>query len=849
LTRFVGREREVDALGQAVQRATEGHGQIVALVGEPGVGKSRLVWEFTRSHRTAKWLVLESGSVSYGKASAYRPVIDLLKTYFQIEDRDDVRRVREKVIGKLYTLDRALESSVPALLSLLDAPVDDQQWERLDPPQRRSRMLEACRLLLLRESRVQPLVVVFEDLHWIDNETQAFLDGLVESLPTAKILLLVNYRPEYHNHWTLKTYYTQIRVDPLSQDSAEELLTALLGPDPGMASLREILIARTDGNPFFLEESVRSLVETGALTGERGAYRLVTALTAVEVPATVQAILAARIDRLSPEDKHLLQAASVIGKDVPFTLLQAIVGIPETSLRTSLTNLQAAEFLYEASLFPDLEYTFKHALTHDVAYGSLLLERRKAVHAQILGSMERLYADRLAEQLERLAHHAMLGEVWSKAVGYARQAGEKAFSRSANRAAANYFEQSLLAARHLPATREVDEQTIDLHLSVRFCLVPLADFKRMLEHTRMALELSRRLDDRLRVAWSCAAMSIALSWLGPFDEALARAEETLAISRTIGNRLLDTGVYFYPGWPHSLVGNLPQALDALGRCADATLAGLLATPNWQRTGLPLANGLSAEYLYVFSQSFSAWCLAEMGRYDEALARGNKALEIAQIFNRTFLQATALVHFGGAHVMRGSLAEGLPLLERAHQLCKGAELPMAFVFLAVRLGQAYKLAGRIEEAVAMLEQGRDLAQSSSSNMVHPLILAHLAEAYDLAGNGQRASPLAHQALELARTGGIRGGEAWALYFVAQTCARQATPDPAQLCDLYTEAMELAQSLGMRPLVAHCHLALGERARKTGDRREAQEQLTVGAGLFREMGMQIWLEKTQSALQSL
>jgi tetratricopeptide (TPR) repeat protein len=341
-------------------------------------------------------------------------------------------------------------------------------------------------------------------------------------------------------------------------------------------------------------------------------------------------------------------------------------------------------------------------------------------------------------------------------------------------------------------------------------------------------------------------MSIALTWLGRFDEALAKAEDALTISRRLHDRLLNIGVYFYLGWPNSLVGNFPQALDALGRCAEATFAGLTATPNWQRTGLPLANGLSAEYLHVFSQSFAAWCLAETGRYDEGLAVGNKALEMAQTFNRTFLQATALVHFGGVHVLRGNVVEGLPLLERAHQLCKGAELPMAFVFLAVRLGQAYKLAGRITEAIAVLEQGRDVAESSSSHMVHPLILAHLADAYDLAGEGQRALPLSQQALKLARAGGIRGTEAWALYLLAQACTRQVA---AESRERYTEAMKLAEALGMRPLLAQCHLGLGELARNTGHPQEAQQHLNAGATMFREMKMQFWLAKAESALTAL
>ena len=316
LTRFVGRETEVEQLRQALGRAAAGHGQLVALVGEPGVGKSRLVWEVTHSHRTHGWLIVQAGSVSYGKATPYLPVIDLLKGYLKIQDQDDPRAVREKVTGKLLTLDEALKPTVPAFLALLDVPVDDAAWSALDPPQRRQRTLEAVKRLLLRESQVQPLLVVFEDLHWIDDETQAFLDSLVESLPTARMLLLVNYRPEYAHRWGSKTYYTQLRLDPLPPESAEALLDALLGSDPALRPLKHLLIERTEGNPFFLEESVRTLVETKVLAGERGAYRLAQALPSIQVPATVQAVLAARIDRLAAEEKRLLQAAAVIGKDV-----------------------------------------------------------------------------------------------------------------------------------------------------------------------------------------------------------------------------------------------------------------------------------------------------------------------------------------------------------------------------------------------------------------------------------------------------------------------------------------------------------------------------------------------------
>src|SRR5262245_5852028 len=459
LTRFVGRDVEMEHLQRTLDLAGGGHGQLVAVIGEPGVGKSRLFYEFIHSHRAQGWYVLESFSVSYGKATAHLPVIDLLKTYFQIADRDDARTIRAKVTGHVLTLDESLRDIVPALLALLDAPLPDSAFSALDPGQRRQRTLDALKRLLLRESQVRPLLVVFENLHWIDSETQAFLNSLVDSLPTARLLLLVNYRPEYHHAWGSRTYYTLLRLDPLPQESAAALLDALLGDDPSLEALRQLLIERTEGNPFFLEESVRSLVEMQVLVGERGAYRQVRALPAIQVPATVQAVLAARIDRLPHEEKRLLQTAAVVGTEVLYALLEAVADTPEADLRRRLNFLQSAEFLYETRLFPDLEYTFKHALTYQVAYESLLQERRRELHTRIMESLETLYADRIGEHVERLAHHAQRGEVWHKAVDYLQQAGTKAAARSAHVEAVSHLGTALELLARLPdAPRRVQQE-------------------------------------------------------------------------------------------------------------------------------------------------------------------------------------------------------------------------------------------------------------------------------------------------------------------------------------------------------------------------------------------------------
>ncbi|NIO03975.1 MAG: AAA family ATPase, partial [Proteobacteria bacterium] len=466
LTRFVGRETEIEALSQVLELAGAGHGQMVAAVGEAGVGKSRLVYEFVQSHRTQGWLVLESASVSYGKATPYFPVIDLLKRYVHVEDGDDPRTIRAKVTGQILTLDETLQETIPALLSLLDTLPDDSSFLALDPPQRRQLTLDALKRILLRESQVQPLLLVFEDLHWIDTETQALLDGLIESLPKARLLLLVNYRPEYQHSWGSKTYYTQLRLDPLPPESAEIFLQALLGDDSSLVPLKKLLIERTEGNAFFLEECVRTLIETQVLAGEPGGYCLTQDLPAIQVPATVQALLAARIDRLPPAEKSLLQTAAVIGNEVPLPLLQAIADMPEEELHHGLPHLQAAEFLYETSLFPHRVYTFKHALTQNVAYQSLLVSKRHQAHQRIAQVLEEQFAEIGMTQPELLAHHYTEAGCHKEAAGYWQRAGERASAHSAYVEAVAHLRKGLEVLQALPETAE----RVELELALQFDL-------------------------------------------------------------------------------------------------------------------------------------------------------------------------------------------------------------------------------------------------------------------------------------------------------------------------------------------------------------------------------------------
>jgi class 3 adenylate cyclase/tetratricopeptide (TPR) repeat protein len=831
LTRFVGRDAETEQIRRALALAHEDRGQLVAIVGEPGVGKSRLVYEFTHSHRTQDWLVLEAGSLSYGKATSYLPVIDLLRTYFKIDERETHREIREKVTGKLLTLDRALEPTLPALLALLDVPVEDPAWQALDPAQRRQRTLDAVKSLLLRESRNQPLLLVFEDLHWIDAETQALLDALVESLPTARLLLLVNYRPEYQHGWSSKTYYTQLRLDALPPESVGDLLQALLGNDPALEALKRLLLRR--GNPLFIEESIRTLVEAGALTGERGAYRLTRPIQAIEVPATVQAILAARIDRLPVDDKQLLQTASVIGKDVPFVLLHAVADAAEDALQRGLAHLQAAEFLYETRLFPEPEYTFKHALTHEVTYGTLLQERRKTLHVRIVGTIERFYPDRLTEHVERLAYHAVRGELWERAVTYLRQAGVKALARSANREAVSSFEQALTALGHLPETRQTLEQAIDLRFDLRTALFPLGEFARILGCLREAECLAKRLDDQRRLGQLSVYMCHNLWITGRPTEALAFGQNAQAIAESLGDVPLQvTGNLYFAVACHG-VGDYRQARELLLKVLRL-LEGDRIRERFGIAGFPA----------VMAHGYLTWVLADRGEFREGIAHGQEGLRLAETLEHPYSLAFGCWTLAYLQIIRGELGDAGRLLERGLALSREWNLTFFSALHAGALGYAYALSGRVAEGIPLLEQALSAMETMGYGGMQSLFLGYLGEVYVLADRPEDALELARRALTLAHQGGQRPHEAWALRLLGEATTRRDLPEQAD--GHYRDALALADELGMRPLVAHCHLGLGKLYRRTGDGAKAQEHLTTAATMYHAMGMSFWLEQAEAAL---
>ncbi len=827
LTRFVGREDERRRLREALEAARAGRGQLVAVTGEPGVGKSRLCWEFVHASETAAWRVLQSGGVSYGKATAFLPIARLLEAYFGIERGRAGAELRRHVTARMLSLDPALESAVPALLSLLDLPGDrNDGWEALDPPQRRARTLDAVRALLVRESQATPLVIVLEDLQWIDGETQATLERLVEDLPACRLLLLVTFRPEYQAPWAGREFYRRVDIDALPRERAEELLEGLVGTDASLRSIRTLLIERTEGNPFYLEESVRSVVESGSLVGTAAAYRLGKPVDGTVIAPSVRAVLAARIDRLGPASKRLLQAAAVIGKDVRLTWLEALAEEPQ-NVGMLMSDLLAAEFIDAVS---DVHYTFKHALTHDVAYGGILNDRKRLLHSRIVDVIEELERARLSEHADTLAYHAVNAQRWDKAIDHLRMAGARAYAAGAVGDCIDRYEQGLQLLPHLGAAPDDRRRAIDLHLDIYSPLFFLGQFARLAELSQQAQEWATALGDRSRLGRAAVRQAAAAGAHAEYPVAIAHAQRALDVAGDVGDAELRVAASHLLGVCHEAQGDYPTATRFLARVVDGPDAGLAR----QRLGLVLPP-------YIFDNGWMGTCLAYTGRFAEARAYSARAVQAAEQNDHPGAQTFAYALHATVLGQQGCFAEAREWAERAVEL---GEKHRVFAFLSVAYstrGWVYGWLGRYPHSIDDLDLGVSTHEAVGLRMHASTFHVRFAEGLLLAGQATRAAEVAARARAVSERSGERGSRAEALRVLGD--ASRVAGDARAAEDFYRLARDLASELGMRPVLAHSHAGLALLPQPA-----AREDYATAAALYREMAMPFWLERLNAALTS-
>jgi class 3 adenylate cyclase/tetratricopeptide (TPR) repeat protein len=854
LSGFVGRSTEIDIFSRVLQQASSGHGQIVALCGEPGMGKSRLVYEFTHSHLPPEWTVLEGTSASYGKATPYYPVIALLRRYFKVDEGESRESVRTKVQTHLLGLDAKLKDAIPPLLTLLDSLPDSESQEKtntsgdkkeleifelikkfdfLEPQQRRRLTLESLKRMFIRESLNGPVLLLLEDLHWIDSETQAFLDHLVESLPMTRLLLLVNHRPGYSHSWSDKSYYTQIRVDPLPEKGSEELLQFLLGDNEDLDPLKRLLIKRTDGNPFFIEESVRSLVETGFLLGDRGQYRPGLKIDSIRIPSTVQTALADRIDRLPTSEKHLLQMASAIGVIVPVTLLHAISGLLEDELYRHLATLRSSEFLYESNLFPDLEYTFKHALTNEVVYGAMLHDHQSLLHARIVNALEESVAEISHDHIEKLAHHAFRGELWEKAVVYSWQSGEKASQRSANQEAREFFQTGLKAMKHLPQTRANLQRAIDLRLELRNPLYFLSEFDQLHRCLREAESIAQGISDDRRLGRVINFLNSYHGLMGEHHRSIEFGTRGLEINRN--DVELNTVTHYYIGLAYHHVGQYDQSMASLRRALTVTEEERF---RYERFG-------TAFVLSVICRIWLAQCSAQLGRFNDGKTLAEEAMTIARAADHASSLAFAHISLGFIYLVQGSVDLGISTLEKCQKICAANNIQVLIPHIGSNLAYAYALAGRVDDAIPLMEKADEQSKLSGRKAAWSLRLTWLGHASLLGRRIGKAREQAQRAVCLASDAGERGYEAWARKLLGDVIQEESS-NPSEALNHYLASMALANELAMRPLQAHIHLSLGRLYHRENQIEKARTELVLGLTSYRSMEMPLWIAVAEQEL---
>jgi class 3 adenylate cyclase/tetratricopeptide (TPR) repeat protein len=831
LTPFVGRQKELDQLVECYGRAKRGQGQVVGMVGEPGVGKSRLLMQFRNMLPQGEYSYLEGECLHYGEAMAYLPIVNALRAYFDMEEGEPQLLSQKKLKQRISQLDERLMVMLPPLQELLSLKVEDEEFLKLEPQQKRVRIFEAIWSLIIRESQNRLVILAVEDLHWVDKASEEFLTYLIGRLGGAHVLLLLLYRPEFTHSWGSKTYYNQIRVDELTLETSAEMVQAILKGVKAAQDLTKLILYKAAGNPLFMEEFTRTLLERGYIERKNGCYVLTVKPSDIQVPETVQGIIAARMDRLEKDLKETMQIASVIGREFPFPILQNVTGMRE-KLEAYLLELQALEFIYERSMFPELEYIFKHALTQQVAYSSLLLKKRKEVHESIGRAIEALYPNRLDEFYEALAFHFKNGSSTDKAIYYLTKSAEKSFDRYAvEESHRHYIEAYELLYPRVGEVKGAEVQLIDMLIKWAYVFYFRGDFKVLSDLLEAHRELAESLDDKTR-------LGMYYAWLG---------------------------------------------------FAWSTGKDIRGSYQYLHKALQIGEETKSELVICYACCWLSWTCAFMGLLDEAVASGDRAMEICKCFEEDqYLYYKSLGGVGDAYFLVGQKTKardaGQAILEYSKQrgsirgevmghyimalsfnmdsdyqsaiqhARQGVEIsmdPFYSIMAKQGLGSAYLFNGQLQEGEdvwkEILSFGREFA-GENSEIAARSILSMLSF---LKGETQDLTA-AEEALGELLSMGQKGIYVWICTGFATILSIMAgvIPNGSQKAKDYCEkVIEIAREIGTKAFLGQGYLSLGLVCSAEGDKDKAKRYVSQAISLFEQCELENSLSQAKAALESL
>jgi class 3 adenylate cyclase/tetratricopeptide (TPR) repeat protein len=838
LTRFVGRTSSMAALMESWEKAQSGSGQVVGIVGEAGVGKSRLLLEFRNSLPKDQFAYLEGRCLHFGSSMAYLPFLDILRSYFEIHEEDREFLRKKKMTEMVHQLDEKLKPILSPLQDLLSLKVEDERYLKLEPKQKRERIFEGLRDLFMRLSKESLLILAVEDLHWIDKTSEEFLDYLIGWLAHEKLLLILLYRPEYTHKWGNKSYFNRIGLDQLSLKSSAELVQAILEGGDVAPELRELILNRAAGNPLFMEELTHTLLENGSIQKSDQQYVLARKPSELQVPDTVQGIIAARMDRLEENLKRIMQVASVIGREFAFRILQSISGMKE-DLKAQLLNLQGLEFIYEKSLFPELEYIFKHALTQEVAYNSLLLKRRKEIHEKIGRAIEELYAENLEEFYEVLAYHYSRSEGFEKACRYLKLSGKKATRSHALWEAFAFYKETVELLQRLPQTEEIKKELIEVIRSMRTPLGILGFPEGSLSFFQLGERLAKESGDAEHIAAIYSGMGVYFSHMGDYLMAMRYTEEGFEEARKAQEVELVTPLgyalclsYIGTGQYEKIVHKMPEVINLLEKTErESDLFTQAVNP----------------YSYLCGNSGAA--LGYLGRFEEGKAYLEKALHNATRLGDLATLGMIQFLYGLFFYIRGDFEAANEHLEKSIAYSEEAKYPMIMALALCTLGHAHSFLGDPETGRRQAEEGLRIYVDSGIEAILPFCLWTMGSIHLDLRDLKNAGDFMEQALSLSRKNREEDREGLALVGLGRVLGKMKQPETEQAQKCFSKGLEILHNLKTKPWYSQGRMFLGEYYLDTCEKEKAMENLKEAEVMFQEMGMEYWLDRTRNLLERI
>ena len=835
LTDFTGRENELTTLYAGLEKTLAGSGQLVTVVGEAGLGKSRLMYEFRHSLNRSEITVLQGRCQSYGSSMPYFPHINAFRRGLNLKDSDTPAQLHEKTVANIMAIDPSLDKYLPIFLHLLSIPSTDYPLsENLHGHDLTLAIQEALTASFILNSKKQPLILIFEDWHWVDDASDALLKQMVSLIASHALMILVIYRPDYPANWGNWSHHTPLNLTALDLLNCERIIKSIWKADHLPKGIVSLFHDRTGGNPFFVEEVSRSLIEEGTCECKDRQAVLTRSLENLSLPDTVQAVIRARLDRLDRYPRESLRLASVIGREFARRILEHISASKE-QLTQALETLKFLELIQQTQIVPEAAYMFKHVITQEVTYETLLKQKRKELHTAVGRAIEELYMDRLEEFYEMLAYHFWRGEDWDRAYNYNREAGLKAQSLSAYIEAKNFLEAALVALSKLPRSRTHLEQEIDLRFNMRSALFPLGRHDDWADHIRVAETLAREIKDKTRLA-NAHNFLAGYHWIrGRHQEAIKLGQESLRLAQSIGDFSVEITTKLHLGIPFLYTGEIERQV-ALHREAVEQLTGPAALKRHGFSTVPA----------ITLRGYLAWGLAERGDFEEAemWAQEGMALSghVKNLFSTGFVQACA----GFVCLRKGDTNNALNILLKTKAMNLEAELQSIFAFVAGSLGNAYLQSDRPEKALPILIEAADRRYLESSITPPLYTITALSEAYRRQGEIDKAVEAVEKALQIFHQNGERGFGAWTLYTAAKIQSERNQKQTAQAIQTLHKAMDLAQTLKMKPLLAHCYFELGKLSLKLKS-EDAHRAILKAIDLYRSLGMKFWLPEAEDLLR--